>query len=119
MLRAPYPAQGQLAASPTQIHAWGSTTGGGTPVLDSPSFGTASITDIATGILDVTMREGISPANYAVFMTPISSTATIFVGSVSGSTAQTATVFRLTCHEPVSLALTDPTVGYGWMVCNP
>ena len=84
--------------TPLQLQArWGRTSGAGAPTLQS-NLGTASITDAGTGLMDVT------------FETPIIN------GTVSDTTAPTATAIRLNATSGTTPASGDPAVGYCFAV---
>ena len=105
---------GRLASWQRQIHAWGRTSGGGSPTLDTPSYGTSSITDVNTGTLDVTMERTPAPTPEAILAITASTNATM-TGCEISSTAAVGATFRL-CSVGSATSTTDPALGYQWIV---
>ena len=98
-----------------QAHAWGRTSGGGTPTLDTPSWGTSSITDVSVGVLDVTWERAFADANYQVNCSILhTGGASNAVGLISDVTVPTSTVARLICRNFTAITF-DPGLGYSWL----
>ena len=114
--RVPFPVLGRTALVERQLHCWGRTSGGASPTLDTPSWGSSSITDVAVGLLDVTMERAAGSANYVIGLCIQSTTANVAFGIADSTTAATSTVFRLSAWNTTSR--TDPTVGYHWLVTS-
>ena len=99
-----------------QAHAWGRTSGGGTPTLDAPSWGTSSITDVSLGLLDVTWERAFANANYQVNVNIMHTAgASNAVGIVSDTTIPTSTVARFISKNSVAGVTFDPGLGYSWL----
>ena len=105
---------GRLGLTERQIHCWGRTSGGGTPTLDTPSWGSSSITDAGTGLLDVTMERATGGANYPIIAQVQSTVVNYAFPLINATTAPTSTVFRISALG--TSANTDPTIGYHWIV---
>ena len=103
---------GQTPANQAQVHAWGRTSGGGSPTLDSPSWGTASITDAGVGVLDVTFERAMGSSNYAALSAVMSTTA--FWQPINDPTSGTPTVQRFLAKDATN-TLADPVLGWTWI----
>ena len=106
-LRFPGAVSGQGPVLEGLVKAWGRTSGGGTPTLDPPSYGTSSITDSGTGLLDVTWTVPFAAtASYQVLFTPQKAAGSTTV--IQLSTTQSATAVQLDAGA-------DPAGGYHWI----
>ena len=106
-LRFPGAVSGQGPVLEGLVHAWGRTSGGGTPTLDSPSYGTSSITDSGVGLLDVT------------WTVPFASTTSYQVIWTSQKAENSATILQLSTTQSATAVqmdmLADPAGGYQWI----
>ena len=96
---------------------WGRTSGGGSPTLDTPSPGVASITDAGVGQLDVSFERGQGAATYCAGVVTMATSGTLKdIGHVSLTTVPTATVIRFINNTAIAGATADPALGYQFMV---
>ena len=108
---------GQRPTNEAQIHAWGSTGGGGSPTLNTPSWGTASITDAGVGLLDVSFERAMGSANYYASASPMDNSTAFFQCDVDNTTAPAAGIVRYRCKDAANTA-TDPQLGWTWLIAG-
>ena len=114
--RTPGPVSGVRSDSLARAHAWGRTSGAGSPTLDTRSWGTASITDASVGLLDVTFEAGFGGVAYCAIVSVTVSSINLTT-KVSNVTVPTAAAIRIVCLNSGATATTlDPDVGYEWVV---
>ena len=109
------PVNGMAPQHQQPLKAWGSTSGGGIPSLDSPSWGTASITDVDVGVLDITFVAELGSPFYAMNVQCRTVTTNLLIARVSTLPTPTTTTIRIVAGG-LDGTFTDPTLGYTWMV---
>ena len=104
------------SATPADVYTlriWGSTSGGATPSLDSPSYGASSITDTGTGLVDIAFERAFGSAtSYACALAARDSQG--FATSVTLMTTITSTAVRMRADNGAGNAV-DPT-GFHFVV---
>lgn len=101
---------GRAQFHPSAAKCWGSTTGGGTPVLASPSYNVTSIADTAVGRLTVTIGTDFSSAQWTGQVASLNTTAALKIMGLVTKAAGSVILEAGTA----SATLADVVTGFDW-----
>ena len=108
----------ELASYQTFAQAWVRTTGGASQSIDV-GYQVTSITDVQTGVLDVTWTVPFTGATtYTVIAAIQSSDLVVEHVQLSNTTPPTSSAARLVCLNSSTSSVLDPASGYFVLACG-